>query len=363
MTTRFFSAFLTGTSTAASGLVAIIALAQPAGPGTGAPDVPPGPAAPPTGSVPSASPPTAPQSAPGASAPPLASAAPAPGSSPDLARSATGASASADGGASAATGGPAPDGGAPAAAVSSPAIEPAWNGAAPDGGAPHDTGKVAPAAGVETKRALVQRVEVGGTVSSGLDTTDSATRSGGFYGRGAYLVAEDIAIMGRYSFASGHVIERLPGNRLGQFGVPNDVDVLESRHVLEIGGSYVARLTEGEVRFFALPYLGPRLALFVNDVAPRWAFEADLALRAGAWVGDGFEASAFVAYSPAIAKATDLADVYGGVLSETRFGVDTSFRTIGPFGIALGYEGTTLTLEHAHVSTHSLRLGVNYWFR
>lgn len=216
---------------------------------------------------------------------------------------------------------------------------------------------------VETKRALVQRVEVGGFVSGGLDATDSATRAGGFYGKGAYLATEDIAILGRYSFGSGHVVERLPGNRLGQFGVPNDADVLESRHVFEIGGSYVARLSEGEVRFFALPYLGPRLAFFVNDIAPRWAFEADLALRVGAWVGDSFEASAFFAYDPAIAKATGLADVYGAVLSEMRFGAGATFRTSGPVGVSFGYEGATLTLEHALVSTHSLQLGVNYWFR
>lgn len=200
-------------------------------------------------------------------------------------------------------------------------------------------------------------------MSGGLDATDGATRTGGFYGRAAYLVTPEILLLGRYAFASGHVIERLPGNRMGQFGVPNDVELLESRHAFEAGVGYMARLNQGEVRFFAVPSLGPRVALFVNDVSPRWAFEADLGLRAGAFVGDAFEASAFFAYAPAIAKASDLAGAYGTVLAEMRFGAGMAYRASGPIGVAVGYEGGTVILEHAKLSTHSLVLGVNYWFR
>lgn len=209
----------------------------------------------------------------------------------------------------------------------------------------------------------MNRAEIGGFVSGGLDATDNATRTGGFYGTGAYLVTPEIALLGRYSFASGHVMERLPGNQLGQFGVPNGRDVLESRHVFEIGASYVARLTEGETRFFAMPYLGPRLSFFVNDIAPRWAFEADLALRLGVWASDRFEASVFFAYDPAIAKANDLQDVQGAVLAEMRFGASTSYRLTELLGTSFGYEGGTVILEHAKLSTHALVLGVNYWFR
>lgn len=250
----------------------------------------------------------------------------------------------------------------------SPEIDPAWYDAlkpgTPGPGKPVPPDRTRPTIPVvEKERPLVKRLEVGGFVSGGLDATDGATRFGGFYGKAAWLVAPRIAILGRYQFGSGHVVERFPGSAFGQFNVPNQTEVLESRHAFEAGASYVARLTKGEVRLFAMPYLGPRVALFVNDYAPRWAFEADIALRVGAWAGDDFEASAFFAYDPAIAKAQGVADVQGTVLTEMRFGASASTRLSGPLGASFGYEGTTINLEHGKVSTHALVLGVNYWFR
>lgn len=228
---------------------------------------------------------------------------------------------------------------------------------------------------IDVRQSHVAFVEAGGFFSQGLDATDSATRAGGFYLGGIYPVAKDIVFTGRYQFASGYVVERLPGNRLGEFGVPNDVGVLETRHAVSFDIGYVARMTDGRVQAWLLPLIGPRIAVFKNAVAPRWAFEADLALRAGIWVGDLFEASSFIAYDPAIAKEEELADVQGPILSELRVGVGfrqtlpvgrrsrgTRFRPTepGPVGVSIGYEGDILTLDHQRLSSHSIVLGLSY---
>jgi len=213
---------------------------------------------------------------------------------------------------------------------------------------------------VEPEHSPLARLEAGGTMGQGLDATDSATRSGGFYAGGIYPIAKDFVFTGLYSFSSGHVVERLPGNRLGQFAVPNDVDVLETRHAIGFDVGYVGRLQGGPLAPFLMPLLGPRAAFFVNDVAPRWAFDVDLGLRAGVWVDDAFEASTFIAYDPALAKASDLPDVQGSVLSELRFGLGAHFRTTGPIGASFGYVGDIVTLEHQKLSSHSLFLGLSY---
>lgn len=212
----------------------------------------------------------------------------------------------------------------------------------------------------EPERSPLARLEAGGTIGQGLDATDSATRSGGFYAGGIYPIAKDLVVTGRYTFSSGHVIERLPGNRLGQFAVPNDVDVLEMRHAIGFDVGYVGRLGDGPLRPFLMPLLGPRVAFFVNEVAPRWALDVDLALRAGVWVSDAFEATTFVAYDPSLAKASDVPDVQGSVLGELRFGAGVHFRTKGPIGASFGYEGDVVTLEHQRLSSHSLLLGLSY---
>ncbi|HVU03714.1 MAG TPA: hypothetical protein VHE30_18270 [Polyangiaceae bacterium] len=214
----------------------------------------------------------------------------------------------------------------------------------------------------ESERTVpVSRIEAGGTLAQGLDATDAPIRQGGFHLGGAYRIAEDFVLMGRYSFSSGHVVERLPGNRLGEFGVPNDVDVLESRHVFDLGFGYVLH-TEGPIRLFGVPFLGPRIPVLKNDVAPRWAFEAEFGARAGVFASDSFEASAMIAYAPALAKAKGLADVYGPILGELRFGANTAVRSGGPFFLTLGYEGDVLVLSHQKVTAHGLSAGLAYSF-
>jgi hypothetical protein len=213
--------------------------------------------------------------------------------------------------------------------------------------------------GAETRAVLLSRLEAGGRLAHGLDATDAPLQQGGFYGGGNTLIAKDFALMGRYTFASGHVVERLPGNQAGRFGVPNDVDVLESRHVFDVTIGYVAH-GEGAVRPFVIPFVGPRVPVLVNSVAPRWALEAELGGRAGVWSSDTFEASALFAYAPALAKATGIPDVQGSILGELRFGAETMFRAAGPLGIMLGYEGDVVLLEHQKVSTHALSIGLSH---
>jgi hypothetical protein len=212
------------------------------------------------------------------------------------------------------------------------------------------------------RRALVSRAEIGGILSQGLDATDAATHAGGFYASGSHMFARDFVFVGRYMFAAGQTTERLPGNKGGQFGVPNDVDVLESRHAIDLAVGYVGRITEGPIRFWAMPLLGPRLAFFVNDVAPRTAFEAEFGGRAGIWGGDKFEMSVLLAYAPALAKNHDIADVQGPLLSEFRFGAGTNVRVVGPLGFSLAYEGDVVTLSHQKLSSHGLFTGLSYAF-
>lgn len=204
------------------------------------------------------------------------------------------------------------------------------------------------------------RLEAGGSLSQGLDATDGSTRSGGLYAGAMYPASRDFVFTGKYAVSSGHVVERLPGNRIGSFGVPNDVDVLETRHAFGFDVGYVGRLTDGPLRAFVMPLVGPRVVVFKNDVAPRWAFDADLGLRAGVWVSDALEASTFFAVDPSIAKESDVPDVQGTVLNELRFGAGTHFRTKGPIGVAIGYEGDVVVLEHQKLSAHSLVLGLSY---
>jgi hypothetical protein len=218
----------------------------------------------------------------------------------------------------------------------------------------------APRAPTEPKRTPLARLEAGGSMSQGLDATDAATRSGGFYASGIYPIAKDFVFTGRYTLSSGHVVERLPGNRIGQFAVPNDIQVLETRHSVGFDVGYVGRLTDGDEKIWLMPLIGPRLAVFVNDVAPRWAFQADLALRGGVWVGDAFEATGFVAYDPSIAKSGDVRDIYGSILGELRFGAGTYFRPKGPAGISIAYEGDVVMLEHQRLSSHAILLGLSY---
>lgn len=206
---------------------------------------------------------------------------------------------------------------------------------------------------------LVSRLEAGGMALAGLDATDAALRQGGFYGSGTYRFASDVVLQGRYSFASGHVIERLPGNQGGRFGVPNDVDVLESRHAFDLTIGYAFHGT-GPLRAFAIPFLGPRVPLLLNSVAARWAFEGEFGARVGVWSTDVFEASALLAYAPALAKEKDLPDVQGGILSELRFGAGVNVRAAGPLGLSLGYEGNVVTLAHQRVSSHGLLAGLSY---
>lgn len=197
-------------------------------------------------------------------------------------------------------------------------------------------------------------------MSQGLDATDASTRGGGFYASGMYPVANDFVFTGRYWLSSQRVVERLPGNRLGQFGVPNDHEVAELRHSVGFDVGYVGRLGGGSEKFWLMPLIGPRVAVFANDEATRWAFQADLALRAGVWVADAFEAAAFIAYDPALAKAHDLNDIYGPILSELRFGTGAYFRSSGAAGISIAYEGDVVTLEHQRISSHAILFGLSY---
>lgn len=203
--------------------------------------------------------------------------------------------------------------------------------------------------------------EAGGIWSQGLDATDSATRQGGFYAGGLYSIHERIKLFGRYSFASGSVVERLPGSGIDGFGSPNDVRVLQSRHAAEIAVGYSVETGPSRQRFWALPFVGPRLLVLADDAAPRTAFEAQLGARAGVRAGDAFEAGAFLAWSPALAK-NDPGDVYGNVLAELRFGAGAELAVAGPFGITLGYEGDVITLAHQRLSYHQVLTGLTYAF-
>ena len=211
------------------------------------------------------------------------------------------------------------------------------------------------------RKVLLSRAEMGGLLAQGLDATDAPTRQGGFYGGATHVFKSRFLLTGRYVFSSGYVETRFPGNQAGRFGVPNDVDVLESRHAFDAAIGYVVN-TQGPIRVFATPLLGPRVLWLVNDAAPRWAFEAEFGARAGVFASDTFEASVLLAYAPAIAKANDLADVQGPILSELRFGVGTNIRAAGPLGVSLGYEGDVVTLEHQRISSHGLSVGLSYAF-
>ncbi len=219
-----------------------------------------------------------------------------------------------------------------------------------------DSGKLP----VKEREPLVSRAEVGGTLSEGLDATNAGTRAGGFYGSGSYRFAKDFLVTGRYAFSAGHVTERLPGNKGGQFGVPDDVDVLETRHAFDLQVGYLLRVAEGPIQIWATPLIGPRLSFFVNDVATRTAFEAEFGGRAGVWSGEKLELSVLLAYAPAIAKTHDLADVQGPILSELRFGAGANVRLDGPLGMSLAYEGDVVTLDHQTLTSHGLFLGFSY---
>jgi len=206
---------------------------------------------------------------------------------------------------------------------------------------------------------IVSHVSASGLLAQGLDATDAPVRQGGFSLGVSHRVAQDFVFSGRYSFASGHVAERLPGNSGGRFGVPNDVDVLESRHVFDVTFGYVLH-SDGPIRFFGVPFLGPRVPVLVNSVATRWAFEAEFGGRAGVWASDSFEGAAFIAYAPALAKAKGLADVQGSLLGELRFGATTAARAGGPFFLTFGYEGDVFILSHEKITSHGLLAGVSY---
>jgi len=210
-------------------------------------------------------------------------------------------------------------------------------------------------------RDFLSRLEIGGLLGAGLDATDSPTRLGGFYLEGGHRIARDFVLSAHYGFASGHVVARLPGNRSGQFGAPNDVDVLQTSHVVDVSFGYVAELRAGPVRLWGMPFIGPRLSFLVNDVAPRSAFEGEMGARAGVWASDTLEASAFVAYAPALAKNHDVPDVYGALLSDFRFGATARARLGEPLGLSVGYEGDVVTLQHQRQTSHALVLGI-CWF-
>jgi hypothetical protein len=162
--------------------------------------------------------------------------------------------------------------------------------------------------------------------------------------------------------ATGTVVERLPGSQIDAFGAPNDVRVTQTRHVMNVALGYLLKTGDGPQRFWALPFLGPRLLVIGDDVAPRTAFEAELGARAGVWSGDAFEASAWIAWAPALAKSHP-GDVYGAVLAELDFGAGTAIALTGPFGITLGYEGNVVTLAHQKLSHHQLLTGLSYAFQ
>lgn len=205
--------------------------------------------------------------------------------------------------------------------------------------------------------------EAGGIWSQGLDATDAATRQGGVFAGGTYSINEQLRLFGRYAFASGTVVERLPGSGIDGFGSPNDVRVLQSRHAVDVALGYWVESGKGRQKFWGLPFLGPRLLVLVDDAAPRTAFEAELGGRAGVWASDNFEASAFIAWAPALAKTSNPGDVYGKVLSELRFGAGTALALAGgPFGVTLGYEGDVVTLAHQKLSYHQVLMGLTYAF-
>ncbi len=206
-------------------------------------------------------------------------------------------------------------------------------------------------------------VGASGVWSQGLDSTDSATRQGGFVLEGGALIAKQVPIDAHYAFASGHVMERLPGSRFGAFGVPNDVDQLQSRHAFDVTAGYLWRITEGRERVWAVPYLGPRALVLVDKVSPQWAMEAELGARLGLWSGDEIEASAFFAFDPAFARSSDPASVYGRIASELRFGAGFTIHPAGgALGARLGYEGDVVSLEHEKLTYHQLLAGLVYSF-
>jgi hypothetical protein len=215
------------------------------------------------------------------------------------------------------------------------------------------------------KRPLLQAhasAEAGGLWSQGLDATDAATRQGGFYAGGSYSINEQLKLFGRYTFASGTVVERLSGTRFDTFGEPNDVRTLQSRHALDLSVGYLLATGLAQQRVWALPFLGPRLLVLDDSVAPRTAFDAELGARVGIWSGDSFEASAFFAWAPALAKTKNPGDIYGRVLAEMRFGVATAIAFAGPFGFTVGYEGDVVTLAYQRLSYHQALTGLTYAF-
>lgn len=206
-------------------------------------------------------------------------------------------------------------------------------------------------------------VGAGGVLSQGLDTTNSATRQGGFYLGGGYLVQKIVPIDAHYSFASGHVMERLPGSRFGTFGAPNDVEQLQSRHAFDVTAGYLWRITEGHERVYAVPYLGPRALFLVDKVSPLWAMEAELGARVGLWSGDEIAAEAFLSFDPAFARTSDPGTVYGKIQSELRFGAGfTLHPTGGALGARLAYEGDVVSLENEKLTFHQLLAGLVYSF-
>jgi hypothetical protein len=213
--------------------------------------------------------------------------------------------------------------------------------------------------GTAPRRPEQGRIEAGGILGQGLDAADSPTRLGGFYAGGRHRLGGDVELGGRYDFASGHVTARIPGNRGGQFGVPNDVDVLETRHLIDVSLGYRLRPSRGVLRPFALPFLGPRFAVLVNDVAPRFAFEGQFGALAGV-SGDALEASALLAYAPAIAKTHDGRDVFGPIEGELRFGARAVATIDRPLGLSIAYEGDVFVLEHQRTTAHELLVGLTY---
>jgi hypothetical protein len=205
--------------------------------------------------------------------------------------------------------------------------------------------------------------EVGGVWSQGLDATDASTRAGGAFAAGTYSINEQLRLLGRYLFATGTIVERLPGSRIDAFGAPNEVRVTQSRHVMNAALGYLVKSKDGRERFWALPFLGPRLLVLGDDVAPRTAFEVALGARAGIWSGDTLEASAWIAWAPALAKTSNPGDVYGAVLAELDFGAGAAIALSGPFGLTLGYEGNVVTLAHQKLSHHQVLTGLSYAFQ
>jgi hypothetical protein len=203
----------------------------------------------------------------------------------------------------------------------------------------------------------------GGVLSQGLDTTDRATRQGGFYLGGEYVIDKIVPIDAEYAFASGDVTERLPGSSFGAFGVPNDVRQLQSRHAFDVTAGYLWRITQGRERVYAVPYLGPRALFLVDPVSPEWAMEAEFGARVGVWSGNDIGADAFLAFAPAFARTSAPASVYGKIASELRFGAGF---TLHPGDSALGarvaYEGDVVSLQHEKLTYHQLLAGLVYSF-